>query len=390
MANNEVNKEMPTSLEEKKTTPKEVVLERVKAAIDKLDKKEFTVYFYVIDTKGVPSGSLLYIYKMAYELKELGYNVMMLHNERGGDFIGIGEWAEKKYADLPHANIENQKKVAVSPADFLLIPDIYTEIMSQTKNLPCKRIIIFQNDEYFTRFIPLGVSPYTYKITDAIVNTSNSQAWIEKNLSRLKTRLVRPAISSTMFRKPEKPRQLIVNFVCKDGNDTSRMVKPFFWKYPELKWVAHTQLNGLSQEVFADALRNGAITVWVDEEASFGYTPLEALKTGSIVIAKMPKKFADWMKTENGLTDAIIWFDDFAEIPDLIAELVSRWMNDDIPQELYDEIDKMGKLHTREDMKADIEKVFVEGFFKERKEDFESVLADLEKELENKETTNEE
>jgi hypothetical protein len=188
-----------------------------------------------------------------------------------------------------------------------------------------------------------------------------------------------------MFRKPETPRKMIVNFVCKDGNDTSRIVKPFMWKYPELSWVSTAQINGLSQEVFSDALRNGAITVWVDEDASFGYVPLEALKTGSIVIAKMPHKFADWMKNGDGLIDSILWFDDYSVVPDLLAEIVSRWVNDDIPEELYKEMDETAKLHTRDDNKNDINTVFVEGFFKERLEDFKKVKDELQESLKNKE-----
>ena len=38
-------------------------LEKVKEEISKIDKKESNVFFFVLDTKGVASGSLEYIYK---------------------------------------------------------------------------------------------------------------------------------------------------------------------------------------------------------------------------------------------------------------------------------------------------------------------------------------
>jgi hypothetical protein len=49
--------------------------------LKKLNDKKFKVMFFVYDTKGVPSGSLTYIYQTAYKLKELGYTVEMLYAE---------------------------------------------------------------------------------------------------------------------------------------------------------------------------------------------------------------------------------------------------------------------------------------------------------------------
>ncbi len=381
MAENTKNTEMPQTLSNQETTvSKDVIIKRVEEEIAKLKDKKSRFYFYVIDTKGVPSGSLLYIYRIAYYLHSKGYDVTMLHSEK--EFVGIGEWAEGKYSELKH-NIVDNRHLKVSPSDFLFIPDIYTEIMSQTKALPCKRVIIFQNDEYFTRFIPLGVSPYKYGITDAIVNTEYNADWFEQNLPRIKTHLVRPGISSTVFRKSEKPRKLIVNFVCKDGNDASRIIKPFMWKYPEYKWVTFTQLANLPQSTFADAIRDGAITVWIDEESSFGYAALEALKTGSIVIGKIPKKLPEWMKSKDGLTDSVIWFDDYSAVPDLLARLITMWLRDEVPDTIYDEIKTVENLHTKEVNDSDIESV-ITYLTEKRLAEFEGTLATLNK----KEETN--
>ena len=364
--------DMPVELTKKKVTE---TVDRIKKELEKIKDKSFNVYFYVIDTKGVPSGSLLYIYKIAYELKELGYNVTMLHNET--DFVGIGQWAEKKYADLKHAKT-NDRGITTSPSDFLIIPEIYTDIMSQTKNLPCKRVILLQNFDYMTRIIPVGVHPYEYGITDVIVNTNANEKLVRDNLPRMSVKKIRPGISSAMFRANEKPKKMIVNFVVKDGNDASRIVKPFFWKYPQLKWVTFAQLANLPQDIFADALRDAAITVVVDEDTSFGYAALEALKAGCIVIAKIPENTPDWMLNEKGeLTDSIVWVDTLNEAADIIANLVAMWVRDDVPEELYDEIEKTAGTYTMDWMKEDIKSVFVDGLFAERKEEIEKALEEV-------------
>ena len=362
--------EMPTEIKKNKV---EEVIARIEKELKKFDEKDFNVYFYVIDTKGVPSGSLLYIYKIAYELQELGYNVTMLHDEQ--EFVGISQWAEKKYAELKHSRTKD-REITVSPSDFLIIPEIYTDVMFQTKDLPCKRVMLLQNFDYLTRIIPVGVHPYEYGVTDAIVNTKTSNDLVKNNLPRISTHIIRPAISSTVFRQADKPKKMIVNFVVKDANDASRIVKPFFWKYPQLKWVTFAQLQNLPQEIFADALRDAAITVVVDESASFSYAALEALKTGNIVICKIPENTPDWMLNEKGeLSDSIVWVDNLNEVPDLLANLVAMWIRDDVPAELYAQIEEKAKSHTREEMAEDVKKVFVDELFADRRKEIEDALA---------------
>ena len=361
--------EMPTEITKSK---KEDVIARIERELKKIEDKEFNVYFYVIDTKGVPSGSLLYIYKIAYELQELGYNVTMLHDEN--EFVGIGQWADKKYAELKHSKVKDRSNT-VSPSDFLIIPEIYTDVMFQTKDLPCKRVILLQNFDYMTRIIPVGVHPYEYGITDVITNTKTNEKLIKNNLPRISTHIIRPGISTTLFRKNDKPKKMVVNFAVKDANDASRIVKPFFWKYPQLKWVTFAQLQNLPQEIFANALRDAAITVVVDDSTSFAYSALEALKTGNIVICKIPENTPDWMLDENGeLSNSIIWVDTLNEVPDLLANLIAMWIRDDVPSELYGEIEKTASLHTNNDMVEDIKSVFVNNLFNERKKEIENAL----------------
>lgn len=362
------NSEMPTEITKKNTGD---VVERIEKELKKFDDKAFNVYFYVIDTKGVPSGSLLYIYKVAYELHSLGYNVTMLHNEN--EFVGISQWADSKYAELPHSKVSD-RQVTLSASDFLIIPEIYTDIMSQTRDIPCKRVMLVQNFDYLTKIIPVGVHPYEYGITDAIVNTKTTEKLIKNNLPMIKTHVLSPGISDTLFRKNDKPKKMIVNFVVKNGDDASRVVKPFFWKYPQLKWVTFAQLSNLPQEIFANALRDAAITIVIDDTMSFGYAALEALKTGSIVVCKIPENTPDWMLDNDELSNSIVWVDNLDEIPDLIANLVAMWVRDDVPEELYNEIDKAAEKHTMTDMKNDVEKVFVEELFATRKKEIQDAL----------------
>ena len=64
-----------------------IVLERIHNEIEKINKKESNIYFFVLDTKGNPSGSLAYIYNLALLLHNEGYKVSMLYQEQE-EFVG--------------------------------------------------------------------------------------------------------------------------------------------------------------------------------------------------------------------------------------------------------------------------------------------------------------
>ena len=84
----------------------EEMLKVVEENIKRLENKDYSLYFFVLDTKGNPSSALEYIYQTALTLHKLGYKVKMLHEEK--DFIGVGDWLGEEYANLPHANVETE------------------------------------------------------------------------------------------------------------------------------------------------------------------------------------------------------------------------------------------------------------------------------------------
>ena len=117
-------------------------LEKVREEIAKIDNKKSNIYFFVLDTKGVPSGSLEYIYKLAMIAKNAGYNTGILYQlEKNDEFVGVEEWLGKDYAELPHYNV-SKDEVEITPSDVVFIPEIFSTVMNQTKKLPCERIAL--------------------------------------------------------------------------------------------------------------------------------------------------------------------------------------------------------------------------------------------------------
>lgn len=360
----------------------EKALKRVQAEIKKIEKKENNVFFFILDTKGNPSGSLEYIYKLAMIAKNDGYKVTMLYQSADKDdkFVGVKDWLGEDYANIPHYDIASDD-VEITPSDILFIPEIFANVMNQTKKLPCKRIAILQNYDYLVEQMPFAAQWGDFGILDAITNTEHNAELLKDIFPYVKTKVITPYIDK-MFGTTIKPKKMIVNIVASDQEDINRIIKPFYWKYPSFKWVSFRDLRGFSKEQFAESLRDAAITIWVDDKTSFGYSALEAMKSGSIVIAKVPEEPLKWMNEDSEdkvgkLRNCCIWFDDFHEVQRAIASVVRSWITDKVPSTLFDEAKKVNELYPFETTQKEFSE-YLNGIIDNRKKEMEQLVSVVE------------
>ena len=356
----------------------EKALKRVQAEIKKIDKKENNVFFFILDTKGNPSGSLEYIYKLAMIAKNDGYKVAMLYQSADKDdkFVGVKDWLGEDYANIPHYDIASDD-VEITPSDILFIPEIFANVMNQTKKLPCKRIAILQNYDYLVEQMPFAAQWGDFGILDAITNTEHNAELLKDIFPYVKTKVITPYIDK-MFGTTIQPKKMIVNIVASNQEDINRIIKPFYWKYPSFKWVSFRDLRGFSKEQFAESLRDAAITIWVDDKTSFGYSALEAMKSGSIVIAKIPEEPLKWMNEDSEdkvgkLRNCCIWFDDFHEVQRAIASVVRSWITDKVPSTLFDEAKKVNELYPFETTQKEFSE-YLNGVVENRKKEMEQLV----------------
>ena len=369
------------------------IVQRIETEIGKLKDKSFKVLFYVPDAKNNATGYISYIYQMALTLQQLGYNVKMLYqldNEYTAEelkklnlenqpiddnrvFVGVTESLGEKYVALEHANIQNEE-LEVSPSDFLIIPEVYSSVMNQTKKLSCKRIVLTQNYNYLTDFIQVGVSWANFGITDTITSCLNQAELVNSVFPYVKTKVLTPYIPS-YFYEGNEPKKLIVNIITKSQKDANKIIKPFYWKYPMYKWVSFRDLRSYPREMFADYLREGAITIWVDSDTQFGYAPLEAIKSGNIVIGKIPELIPEWMLSEDKtqLLDNGIWFNDINSVHKIIADVIRTWINDDIPSEITDAMKETAKKYSFDEYKVNLDNL-INSYINERVKEFQEVI----------------
>lgn len=339
-------------------------LRNIESAIKNVEKKNFKMLFFVADSKGTPVGSLAYTYELAYKLQELGYKVQMLY--AGNDFVGVKNWLGEKYASLPHFNSLTDN-IDVSPSDFLFIPELSTTIMEKTKDLPCKRIAVIQSLAYLFETIKMGSSLEALKIRDCITTSKLMEERIKTLFPYVKTYVVRPNVDEVFA--PADKSKLIVNIIAKDDTEINNIVKPFKWRYPVYDFVTFRFIKGRSREEEAQFLKEGVITVWVDERTDFGFTALEAMASGNIIIGKIPENTPEWMLDENNeLLDNGVWFYKLTDLPEILASVIQTVLYNKVPAGLYENMKETLSYYTNNKQREELTKVLDEVFETRHKE----------------------
>lgn len=143
------------------------------------------------------------------------------------------------------------------------------------------------------------------------------------------------------------------------------------------KWVSFKELRNLSKEDFAKALREGAITIIVDEDTSFGYAALESIKSGAITMCKVPETELDWGSSEDGtLPNCCVWFNDYSTLHKQLASVVRSWIMDKVPAVLEEEGKKVLEKYSYDKTKGEL-LTYVNDTLGKRKKEMEELIIQI-------------
>ena len=365
-------------------------IEQLKSVIENLNNKDFNLYFFTLDTKGNPTAGIANIYEHVKLLNELGYKANILHekndyklkaDENGN---GIAEWLGEEYASLPHVSIESQK-LSVSPADFIIIPEIFANIMDQVKQFPCKKLVFSQSYDYLLELLPIGKRWNTDFGFNDVITTSIKQAQYLSNLfPSIRTHII-PVSIPNYFKDSDKPKIPVVAIHTRNQGDAAKIAKSFYLQYPIYKWITFKELRGLSRQQFAVELGKSCLAIWIDDTAGFGTFPLEAIECNTPIIGKMPNLIPEWMETKDDAGNLVIrnngvWTNTTINIPELIATYIKLWLEDSTPIDLKEGMAESKGLYTPEKQKEILANIYA-GIFENRKGELNNILSNLETQL---------
>lgn len=330
--------------------------QQILETIAKIDNGNFNIYFFVLDSKGNPIAELAYIYEHAKILRDSGINASIITEKN--DYTGVGEWLGEEYAKIPHISIEGQD-LKIGPQDFLVIPEIFANVMDQTKEFPCKRVVFSQSYDYILEILNLGAKWSDYGIKDCITTSEKQKQYINELFPGTNVEVV-PLGIPDYFKPTDKLQKPVVSISCRDARDTTKIVKSFYLKYPQYKWITFRDMKGLPRTSFAQTLSESCLAVWVDNISGFGTFPIEAMKCGVPVIGKIPNMIPEWMEQptdegqERSLKENGIWTYEVLRLPDLIATFIRLWLEDSIPADVYEKMEDTPKNYTMDKMKTSV------------------------------------
>jgi hypothetical protein len=210
-----------------------------------------------------------------------------------------------------------------------------------------------------TEFIPLGTTLSDYNIFDVITTSKTQAEEIKEIFSDLNYHIISPSIPD-YFRENVEPKKLIVGVVIKDAQKLKKLVKQFYLRYPQYSWVSFEDLRNKPREEFAKDFRDIAIVVWLDEETYFGYSAIEAIKSGCIVVGKIPTVIPDWMYNEDkaGISSNGVWYDNEKDVYRLLSHTIKLWLDDAIPEVITNDMLKLKDKYTFKQKQEELLTVF--------------------------------
>jgi len=343
-------------------------ISKLEQSVENMKDKKSRIYLITQDTKGNAKASVAYIYRLALSLLNNGYNPIILHETP--DYTGVSGWLGDEYMTLPHKSIEGQN-LEISPEDLIVIPELYGFVMSQITNLPCGKIVLCQAYDHILETLQPGQSWSDLGFLKCITTSEKQKEQIESIMRSTSFDVLTPYISDE-FKLQTHPSKPIITVHSREPRDTANIIKSFYVKFPQYRWITFRDMRNLTEKEFAKGLESSCLSVWVDETSGYGTFPLESMKCGVPVLGLVPNLVPEWMSEDNGL-----WINNKNQIVDFIADYLQNWLEDNVNENLYLGMKKtVDSLPTKETFETETVSLF-EKYLTTRRESFEEQLSKL-------------
>lgn len=301
--------------------------------IQKIATKKYKIYFYC-PPLNIPSGGIFTLLNYAKNLTDDGYDVKVIYepredrkasydaSQKARKAISIYEkfsptWAgdiieglkimplgneDVKFTD---GTVEKADVLNLGPEDFLFIPEGFPNIMEQTAQIPCKKIILCQSWYYILNGLRVGQSWQQYGIQDVISVSDGITEYLNAVMPGLKIKEFKQSIDRDLFKEVSQvDKKPIISYQPGRSQDavlkTHNVIKTFYAFFPHYRWVRFVELQNLSKKEYAERIGESAFVLYTDEIAGFGTLPLEAMASGTHVIGWTPLGSKEYIKENNG------------------------------------------------------------------------------------------
>jgi hypothetical protein len=149
-------------------------------------------------------------------------------------------------------------------------------MMPQVSNLPCGKIVLCQSGDWVTETLSPGQSWSTLGFTKSIITSDWLKSYVAPIMKGVSYDVVEPVISDrfSVSKYPSKP---IIAVHSREQRDGVNLIKKFYLKFPQFRWVTFRDMRSQTEEEFSNTLKESCVSVWMDTQSSFGTFPLESM-----------------------------------------------------------------------------------------------------------------
>ncbi len=358
-------------------------LSMVMESLNKLNNKKSKFLFCIPESQN-PVASVYELYFHATVVKRMGFDVYILVENDG---YKIPDWIETELTDFKHLPMTNTG-LNVGAEDFIIIPEVFTNVMEHVKTLPCHKIAFVQSLDYMYNSLLPGIDLSLFNIRDIITTSQILKETLENFYGVNKFNIYTYNIGiPDYFKKSDLPQKPIISIIGRNPNEISKFVKLFYSKYPHYNWISFDPMLTKSKPPqqmrridFANRLRENFAAVWIDRISNFGTFPLECMKSGVIPICLLPDIVPEYIIERNEENKPVkikdnvgIWTNNFYDLPIITGELITKFLDDNIEQSIYTEMDLVASKYTQEESQKMLIDLYT-SFINQRKMLFESAL----------------
>jgi glycosyltransferase involved in cell wall biosynthesis len=306
-------------------------IEKLESSLGRLATKENVIYFLTYDTRNNARASVKHIYDMALILKQNDYNVKILVEDK--NYTGVSNWLGNTYDGLSVVTIK-EDKVEIKIDDVLVVPEYYSNALEQLSSVKCVKVMLIQQKDYIFENLPIGSRWSDYGFDRVITTTEETKKYILDIFPESLVFVIPPIIGEN-FKPISLPLKPFIAISTRDRLIHRRIISEFYLKYPQLRWITFKDMVQLSYDEFATALKECMVSVWVDDDSTFGTFPLESMKCGVPVVGKIPNIEPEWLD-ENGM-----WTYDINKLVEILATYVLAWvegveLSDEVKEKMKD------------------------------------------------------
>lgn len=310
---------------------KDYKIKTIESIFEQLTNRSNRYIFYCPDI-AIVNNLVKLIYETCYSVKQLGYEVIVLHEIDGFKCKWLFE--QKEYKHLKELKVEyiikkksNKSKktksnYAFKPSDTLIVPDQFQEILDNLIDVKLVQKVIFVSSYTGLSALPLGVDYSVLGVKKFLFLEKKLKDDYE-SLFKLDSILIDKYPINEIFYQKRNVKEIYPSICISNiGNNelTQEIINIFYSKYPNLRTFTFKILSRDNFENYIDCLTHCAALLILDKNLGNKQIFYEAINMG-IPIFSFNRRECEGELKENSFCG-----NDSFEIVDNLSIFCQHWL----------------------------------------------------------------